>query len=71
MIFTPLPLSQTVTLSQTPSPWSVTYFMDGPLYMRARYKGRGWVQKLSFWRYIICARPLSCNVKTSIIIETV
>ena len=26
-----LPLSQTVTLSQTPSPpWSVTYFMDGP-----------------------------------------
>ena len=27
----PLPLSQTVTLSQTPSPlWSVTYFMDGP-----------------------------------------
>ena len=32
MIFTPpLPLSQTVTLSQTPSPlWSVTYFMDGP-----------------------------------------
>ena len=24
------PLSQTVTLSQTPSPWSVTYFMDGP-----------------------------------------
>ena len=33
MIFTPLPLSQTVTLSQTPSPlWSVTYFMDGPLF---------------------------------------
>ena len=32
-IFTPpSPLSQTVTLSQTPSPppWSVTYFMDGP-----------------------------------------
>ena len=28
----PLPLSQTVTLSQTPSPpWSVTYFMDGPI----------------------------------------
>ena len=28
----PLPLSQSVTLSQTPSPlWSVTYFMDGPL----------------------------------------
>ena len=27
----PLPLSQTVTLSQTTSPlWSVTYFMDGP-----------------------------------------
>ena len=24
-----LPLSQTVTLSQTPPPWSVTYFMDG------------------------------------------
>ena len=32
MIFTPpSSLSQTVTLSQTPSPlWSVTYFMDGP-----------------------------------------
>ena len=29
------PLSQTVTLSQTPSPlWSVTYFMDGPLYTK-------------------------------------
>ena len=27
----PSPLSQTVTLSQTPPPWSVTYFMDGPL----------------------------------------
>ena len=27
------PLSQTVTLSQTPSPlWSVTYFMDSPLF---------------------------------------
>ena len=29
----PSPLSQTVTLSQTPSPpWSVTYFMDGPFF---------------------------------------
>ena len=28
----PSPLSQTVTLSQTPPPlWSVTYFMDGPI----------------------------------------
>ena len=28
----PVPLSQTVTLYQTPSPlWSLTYFMDGPL----------------------------------------
>src|SRR6218665_2949601 len=26
----PLPLSQTVTPSRTPSPSSVTYFMDGP-----------------------------------------
>ena len=26
----PLPLSQTVTLARTPSPSSVTYFMDGP-----------------------------------------
>ena len=26
----PLPLSQTVTLSRTSSPSSVTYFMDGP-----------------------------------------
>ena len=31
MLLTPLPLSQTVTLSRTPSPSSVTYFMDGPL----------------------------------------
>ena len=30
-LYPPLPLSQTVALSQTPSPlWSVTYFMDGP-----------------------------------------
>ena len=27
----PLPLSQTVTPSRTPSPSSVTYFMDGPI----------------------------------------
>ena len=26
----PLPLSQTVTPTRTPSPSSVTYFMDGP-----------------------------------------
>src|SRR6218665_3389683 len=31
----PLSLSQTVTLSQTPSPSSVTYFMDGPVYIPA------------------------------------
>ena len=30
MLLIPLPLSQTVTLSRTPSPSSVTYFMDGP-----------------------------------------
>ena|SRR6218665_3525179 len=30
MLFTPSPLSQTVTPSRTPSPSSVTYFMDGP-----------------------------------------
>ena len=30
MLFNPLPLSQTVTPSRTPSPSSVTYFMDGP-----------------------------------------
>ena len=35
----PLPLSQTVTLSQTPSPlWSVTYFMDGPLWYITIYR---------------------------------
>ena len=27
----PLPLSKTVTLSQTLPPWCVTYFMDGPI----------------------------------------
>ena len=31
LLLTPLPLSQTVTLSRTPSPSSVTYFMDDPL----------------------------------------
>src|SRR6218665_892647 len=31
MLLTP-PLSQTVTPSRTPSPSSMTYFMDGPLY---------------------------------------
>src|SRR6218665_456087 len=30
MLLDPLPLSQTVTPSRTPSPSSVTYFMDGP-----------------------------------------
>ena len=28
MLLTPLPLSQTVALSRTPSPSSMTYFMD-------------------------------------------
>ena len=31
MLLTPSPLSQTVTPSRTPSPSSVTYFMDSPL----------------------------------------
>ena len=31
MLLTSLPLSQTVTPCRTPSPSSVTYFMDGPL----------------------------------------
>ena len=30
MLMNPLPLSQTVTPSRTPSPSSVTYFMGGP-----------------------------------------
>src|SRR6218665_3825025 len=30
MLLPPSPLSQTVTPSRTPSPSSVTYFMDGP-----------------------------------------
>src|SRR6218665_71855 len=30
----PLPLSQTATPSRTPSPSSVTYFMDGPFVLR-------------------------------------
>jgi len=34
MLLDPLPLSQTVTPSRTPSPPSVTYFMDGPLRLR-------------------------------------
>ena len=31
-----VPLSQTVTPTRTPSPSSVTYFMDGPLLAQAR-----------------------------------
>src|SRR6218665_2973473 len=31
MLLTPIPLSQTVTLSRTPSPSSVKYFVDGPI----------------------------------------
>src|SRR6218665_1279203 len=30
MLLTPFPLSQTITPSRTPSPLSMTYFMDGP-----------------------------------------
>ena len=45
-LYSPLPLSQTVTLSQTPSPlWSVTYFMDGPRCFGTKWYGdvpRAW-----------------------------
>src|SRR6218665_3776300 len=30
MLLTPFPLSQTITPSRTPSPLSMTYFMEGP-----------------------------------------
>jgi len=33
MLLIHLPLSQTVTPSWTPSPSSMTYFMDGPLHV--------------------------------------
>ena len=60
-LYPPLPLSQSVTLSQTPSPlWSVTYFMDGPkelnwecdkklrnYYWIIELKLQGWNQSLS------------------------
>src|SRR6218665_3172840 len=54
----PLPLSQTVTPSQTPSPSSVTYFMDGPytrLYLHATkstsvlYDSAYWFSRYLFW----------------------
>ena len=32
-VLDPLPLSQTVTLSRTPTPSSVTYFMDAPKFI--------------------------------------
>src|SRR6218665_318081 len=35
-----LPLSQTVTLSRTPSPSSVTYFMDGPISVTSHALGQ-------------------------------
>ena len=45
MLLTPLPLSQTVTPFRTPSPSSVTYFMDGPLKeSMKRYRPRHRVQ---------------------------
>src|SRR6218665_2356683 len=37
----PLPLSQTFTLSWTPSPSSVTYFMDGP-YAHVSFRPSCW-----------------------------
>src|SRR6218665_612858 len=43
MLFTPFPLSQTVTPSRTSSPFSsVTYFMDNPLVQWARGKYIAW-----------------------------
>src|SRR6218665_1389934 len=43
----PLPLSQIVTPSRTPSPSSVTYFMDGPAAV-IELSGVGRVQPLQF-----------------------
>src|SRR6218665_155806 len=42
MLLTPLPLSQTVTSSRTPSPSSVTYFMDGPIEVFACDAQQAW-----------------------------
>ena len=47
MLLTPLPLSQTVTPSRTPSPSSVTYFMDGPCDFMRNYSGSDVVALLS------------------------
>src|SRR6218665_2632462 len=52
----PLPLSQTVTPFSTPSPSSVTYFMDGPsAEMKMKILGKGIVLslkiKMRFFEY--------------------
>ena len=40
MLLTTSPLSQTVTPSRTPSPSSVTYFMDDPVVVLTQTTGR-------------------------------
>ena len=41
MLLAPIPLSHTVTPTRTPSPSSVTYFMDGPYNKLSRGKREG------------------------------
>src|SRR6218665_2406242 len=64
-VLDPLPLSQTVTPSRTPSPSSVTYFMYGPLKPKnvKRYNKMQWQTPMLtpklFW-----LRPWICGLET-------
>src|SRR6218665_2089277 len=58
----PLPLSQTVTPSRTPSPSSVTYFMDSPLHLVPRESIIYVTRKVNNLRPTIIFNPTTCHM---------
>src|SRR6218665_3334915 len=58
MLLTPSPLSQTVTPSRTPSPSSVTYFMDGPKGVFKYFPGFSGAGEVSDKKYYFGAEEL-------------
>jgi len=70
-----LPLSQTVTPSRTPSPSSVTYFMDGPIaFIMAGLRDSSslhlWADVQHHYR-LIHFKAISCHIKTRLTSKTV
>src|SRR6218665_2563109 len=65
MFLDPLPLSQTVTPSRTPSPSSVTYFMDGPFYHLRRLRAVRCSVSMPVFKSMVhafvCSRIDYCN----------